>query len=571
MQEQTARILNPEEIEILPNWNPRRLLDKKELERLAESVRLNGVIQAITVRPSGNGAGYFVISGHRRLLAAKRVGAKTIPAIVSDVSETQAREMALIENDPLLRINMSPVEESLAARKILDECNGDIEDTLKRLGWSRKKYESRKLLLNASPAVQEALIARHISIGHAELLAQLPEKTQEGTVRQIIERKISVDELRRKISSIALSLDKAFFSASACAACAHNSSVAVPLFSETIQEGRCQDIECYNRKTQEALNQRKEELKQAEYNAVFLDTEKDPGSFAVVYATGENGVGSEQFASCRACASFGALVCTRPGSVGRVTEDVCFDAKCNRKRFKAYQSSLTAQASSEAPGPNGSEPTAKTAPNPAKNQGTKKAAKPTKAGALPTAVGRQIDTFFRTVAVDVIETDRQALLATVMFALLKDAGFPGKIVQQAGISSFVSDRPRALAQLYGLDSKAANDLIKALCKHIYAPKDTEYQEETLTRASVAIAQASEISLEKAFKLDAAFLGAYTKSGIHSLLVESGFAAYYSEKHGEKGLKTLLAEKKELLIKKVLEDGYNFSGFVPGVVSGRLAK
>ena len=565
--EETMKILNPDQIYISKDFNPRRLLDKTEMKNLTESIKHNGVLQSIIVRYREDGPGYSVIAGHRRLIAAKNIGLKGIPAIVKNITDTEAQALSLIENNPSFRINISPIEEAIAGRKIFDQCNGDLDDCLKHLGWNRRKFDSRQLLLHASSAVQEALISRSIKIGHAELLCQLPRSTQEGTVAQIIDKNISVSELREKINGYALSLDNAIFPTDACLQCNHNSSRSQPLFKNVIDKTRCLDLECFNNKTREALERKKVAL-QSEFNAVYLDTEfPDPSSYEILYATNENGVGEQQFQTCRACANLGTIISTRVGEVGTIVEDICFDTACREKHIKTYQKSLQShehvQTRSDTEdaqeGKKGNPPTGTANKKPASTQPP----------ALPSAVVEKVDTFFRNLAAKTLETDRKALLATLMFAALQDAGFPSYILENG--ESIQSYRQEALVKLYSLDTEATNKLILKACKHIYASKNKDCQSGTITRTAEAVVRISSTSLERHFVLGEDFLKVFTKSGISSLLSESGFDIWFQNKHGEKAYKKLLAGKKDELIKQVLtKSGFDFTGFVPGIVSKRIA-
>ena len=157
---------------IRPNpEQPRSTFDENELDALADSIRLHGLLQPIVVEPAG--VGYQLVAGERRLRAAERAGLRTIPAIVRPASESarHALELALTEN--LLRTELSPLEEATAYARLADTFGLTHEAIAMRLGRSRSAVTNLVRLLNLAPEVQQMIAAGRISAGHGRALLGL--------------------------------------------------------------------------------------------------------------------------------------------------------------------------------------------------------------------------------------------------------------------------------------------------------------------------------------------------------------------------------------------------------------
>ncbi|GAC1339926.1 MAG: ParB/RepB/Spo0J family partition protein [Candidatus Dormibacteria bacterium] len=157
---------------IRPNpEQPRNSFDENDLDALADSIRLHGLLQPVVVEPAG--VGYQLVAGERRLRAAERAGLRTIPAIVRPASESarHALELALTEN--LLRTELSPLEEATAYARLADTFGLTHEAIAMRLGRSRAAVTNMVRLLNLAPEVQKAIAAGRITAGHGRALLGL--------------------------------------------------------------------------------------------------------------------------------------------------------------------------------------------------------------------------------------------------------------------------------------------------------------------------------------------------------------------------------------------------------------
>ncbi len=157
---------------IEPNpFQPRTNFDPAALEELKNSIIANGLIQPVTVRK--NGTGYQLISGERRLRAFREIGYKEIPAYIIEVASDELMlAMALIEN--IQRERLNPIEESLAYKRLMEECGLTQEEIAVRVGKNRTTITNSIRLLKLPPEIQDKLITEEITTGHARALINLP-------------------------------------------------------------------------------------------------------------------------------------------------------------------------------------------------------------------------------------------------------------------------------------------------------------------------------------------------------------------------------------------------------------
>ena len=169
---------------------PRRDFDEEELQALADSISVHGVIQPLTVRqmPTGN---YQIIAGERRWRAARLANLSEIPVVIVEADDKKAMELALIEN--LQRQDLNPVEEALGYQALIEEYGLTQEEAAGRVGKSRPAVANALRLLGLSPAVLEKLKNGELSAGHARAILTLKtEKKQQEAAKKIISLALSV-------------------------------------------------------------------------------------------------------------------------------------------------------------------------------------------------------------------------------------------------------------------------------------------------------------------------------------------------------------------------------------------
>lgn len=318
---------------IRPGLNPRTYFDPKEMSEMRASVRTDGILQSILVRPQEPGW-YQLVDGERRYRAATEEldSDYDVPVVIREMSDAEAKRYSLVTN--IQRANMSATEEAAAAAEVLGTVNGDRDEAARVIGWSRSTLDRRLALMACSVATRDALNTRAIQLGHAELLATLSKDKQDVILPVIIAEKKSVAELRKTIEGAACSLEKAIFDKGECAACPHNSSLQTELFVEAIASGNCTNRACYDKKSEAQLESVAYTLKD-EYPVIRIVRAGDNHTRVQLVAEGPTGVGEEQAKACHACERFGAAVSALPDSIGKVFRGQCFDPSCNTKMVAA--------------------------------------------------------------------------------------------------------------------------------------------------------------------------------------------------------------------------------------------
>lgn len=191
-------LLIPSEI-IYPNPNqPRRSFDQEELVNLAISIRMNGILQPITVRETQNG--YEVVSGERRLRASRLAGMLSVPCIVIDVNSFQSAVYALIEN--LQRQNLGYFEEAVAIERLMKDFGLTQEEAAKQLGKAPSTVSNKLRLLSLQSEAREMLCEHGLSERHARALLRLPEEKVLPVLHKIIEKKLNVTQTEAYIEEI---------------------------------------------------------------------------------------------------------------------------------------------------------------------------------------------------------------------------------------------------------------------------------------------------------------------------------------------------------------------------------
>ena len=169
-------------------YQPRREMDNETLEELANSIRAQGVMQPIVIRPVETG--YEIIAGERRWREAQRAGLNAIPAVIRDVPDEAAIAMALIEN--IQRENLNPVEEAIALQRLQQEFELSQQEVAEAVGKSRSAVANLLRLLNLSDEVKTFLERGDIEMGHARALLPLSAELQLQAAREVVAKGLSV-------------------------------------------------------------------------------------------------------------------------------------------------------------------------------------------------------------------------------------------------------------------------------------------------------------------------------------------------------------------------------------------
>ncbi len=247
--------------------NPRRTFDEAKLYELAESIKHNGLIQPITVRP--NNQGFEIVAGARRYRAAQLAELFSVPARIVEIDDAKALEWQLVENSQ--RVDVHPYEEAQGFQRLLDIPSYDVAALVEKSGKSASHVYARLSLLQLIPTVAEAFTQERITASHANLIARLPQESQAEAFEQCWRKDWQDKEphlLPAKYvaawiqANLYLSLADAPFdredptlnpAAGACVTCPRRSGFNTALFADVVSD-QCLDSSCYNSKVEAFLD-----------------------------------------------------------------------------------------------------------------------------------------------------------------------------------------------------------------------------------------------------------------------------------------------------------------------------
>jgi ParB family transcriptional regulator, chromosome partitioning protein len=177
-------------------YQPRTHMSQEALQELADSIKVQGVVQPIVVRSIGGGR-YEIVAGERRWRASQLAGLHTVPAVVRDIPDEAAIAIALIEN--IQRENLNPVEEAMALQRLIDEFGMTHQQTAESVGRSRAAVTNLLRLLTLNADVREMLEQAQMDMGHARALLALTGKAQSDAARQVVDKGLSVRETEQLV------------------------------------------------------------------------------------------------------------------------------------------------------------------------------------------------------------------------------------------------------------------------------------------------------------------------------------------------------------------------------------
>ncbi|MBN8477925.1 MAG: ParB/RepB/Spo0J family partition protein [Burkholderiales bacterium] len=181
-------------------YQPRTRMDEASLAELAESIREQGVMQPILVRPVDGGR-FEIIAGERRWRAAQKAGLREVPALVKPVPDQSALALALIEN--IQREELNALEEAQGFKRLIDEFGLTHDAVAKAVGRSRSAVSNLLRLTHLPKPVQDYLMDGALDMGHARALLALPAAQQTATAVRVVNGKLSVRETERLVHALA--------------------------------------------------------------------------------------------------------------------------------------------------------------------------------------------------------------------------------------------------------------------------------------------------------------------------------------------------------------------------------
>ncbi|MCD2517781.1 ParB/RepB/Spo0J family partition protein [Massilia sp. G4R7] len=181
-------------------YQPRTRMDETSLSELAASIKTQGIMQPVLVRPLGEGAKvpYEIIAGERRFRAAQMAGLEEIPVLVREVDDQSAAAMALIEN--IQREDLNPLEEAQGIQRLINDFDYTHEQAASAVGRSRSAVSNLLRLINLAGPVQTMLMAGDIDMGHARALLAVDSANQITLANHVIAKRLSVRETEKLVA-----------------------------------------------------------------------------------------------------------------------------------------------------------------------------------------------------------------------------------------------------------------------------------------------------------------------------------------------------------------------------------
>lgn len=181
-------------------YQPRTLMDEGALNELAESIKSQGLMQPILVRPlkKTGSIKFEIVAGERRFRAAEIAGLKEIPALVREIADKNAAIMGLIEN--MQREDLNPLEEAHGVKRLIDEFSYTHEQAAQAIGRSRSATSNLLRLINLAEPVQTMLLAGDIDMGHARTLLAVESAAQILLANEVVAKRLSVRETERLVT-----------------------------------------------------------------------------------------------------------------------------------------------------------------------------------------------------------------------------------------------------------------------------------------------------------------------------------------------------------------------------------
>lgn len=540
------------------NFNPRQHFDMSELNELADSIKEDGVITPILVRPMQQHDSYEIVAGERRWRASHIAGCEFIDCKIEEMDDKTAIRRATKEN--LEREDMSAIEEAYAAQTALTLEDNNRKAASQVLSWSESKLSKRLLLLNLSKSAQLALMRKEIKLGHAELLTSLTVDNQDNAVTSIIEKGITVSELKGKLLQFAYKLDTAIFDTANCIACVHNTTSQFSLFSDNIGEGCCTNPPCWDEKETTQFSYVKKSIEE-DYNVVYLDIERMNSSYNYLFA---EKMGGEQYTQCQQCGKCGALISTQRETIGEIEENVCFDTDCYKEKITVKKETPSLDDVKTIATDNKSKKD--------KNKsGTKKVAdnKP------PKKVLEFRTKLFKSIISKELIGNRHMMTAMNACILLESLPkqHSGTEIIKTLQASFklpfivnthsAYDRYKTIPKLLALSETELTEIIAFCTSVIISAGDNNFDLSQADKSVEVIMETIKPDLADHFTLDKAYLECNQKTGIIAILKESGFAQWLDTKDDNKGT---FAKLSKITVSVILDtfnkSGFPIQGFVP---------
>jgi ParB family chromosome partitioning protein len=180
-------------------YQPRSRMNQEALKELSESVKAQGVIQPILVRPTAEHK-FEIIAGERRWRAARMAGLQTVPVVIRNIPDQQALAVALIEN--IQREDLNPLEQAIGIQRLINEFGLTHQSAAEALGRSRAAVSNLLRLLELAPPVRELLAEGRLDMGHARALLALPALRQIELANEVATKGLTVRDVEKRVGEL---------------------------------------------------------------------------------------------------------------------------------------------------------------------------------------------------------------------------------------------------------------------------------------------------------------------------------------------------------------------------------
>lgn len=533
---------------------------------LVSSIREQGVIQPIVVRPVAGAFGQFeVLAGYGRWEACQELELSTIRCVIRVCDDKTAMAIMLAENAE--REDMGPVDEAEAADVILSECKGDEKEAAAMLGWPVYKLRQRMRLMRCPKEIRDLINVKQengftLTLGHADELAAFPMDVQNKVIVRVIKEKWKPLDLKTFAQHGKRLLERACFDKTECGQCQFNSDQQASLFADPSAEAVCSNTSCYNKKTQEHLEQQKTELEE-KYGKVLLWGAVNADHRRPLL---EHALGTEQYQNgCMVCQNRIAVLDDRPGTEGQVHENQCMDLTCYRQRVADFQAAsnpasapVSATATKQptatnAPAQTGQPPQRASAPAvPSNNQ------KPVTTE-LPSRIKQDNDKLMRQAAADVLMENDTFVLASMLIGLCQTAGYRNA---ELGLNGSLETNLLAAMKL---SEEQLNIEITNAVEHLARESDSTGTDMIRVMKKAALTQPKD-EIKRAtvrrWEMNEERLALYTKDMQANMLKHSGFESAYVNAHDQKKYNSMINMKTDDRQKAILAFPFDWSDFAP---------
>ena len=512
-------------------------------EEMRCSIKANGVLQSVTVRPNDADNTLELLAGYGRRDLSIEVGYSDIPVVVKRVDDKAGIAIGLAEN--LKREDLSVVDEILVSQQYVSLFDADYAEAAKAIGWEERKLRGRLRLNDCADSVLDALGEGKIRIGHAEVLCQFTETLQSNTLSLILDEGWTVDYLKERANKATRLLRHAKFDTTECRTCPHNSDVQGELFDNNIGTGKCGNLPCYRAKTETWLERRKNELEKEE-GVVLLAVEKPITDRKTVSAAV---VGEKAFTEeCLGCPS--RIRILQDGinkDCGKVTDDQCINLACFREKVDALRPTTATDSSTSRKKPS--------------TKGGKRATRAARGTpVLTSAVRNQSEQFVRTVVGKALLRDERYGLAVTLAAICQMTGY-----RPAG--AFTGTLPARIANMMERDKSRLEADITAALTHGTTEAGIGQGSFDGTRVVLGSCKHVSSALEQvinAWSPTKDWLANYQKGAIEGFCRQKavGFAAAFDATHGKGAFGRLMKQKKDNIISTILAFNFDWTAVAP---------